>query len=498
MSAHADTDRIDPSIADLRTHTARGTIVNSAYQVGIALIGLIQRLAIAAFLTREEFGLWGIILTILLTLSWLKELGIMDKYVQQSEADQDLAFQRAFTLELYSSIAFVALIAAVLPLYALAYGRSEIIVPALVLSLSVPLLAFQAGTWIFYRRLQYGRQRLLTAIDPVVALVVTIALGAAGMGYWSLVLGILAGRLAGGLAAVLASPIRYRLRFDRGTLREYASFSWPLVGAGLSALVVVQGSLLAANHSVGLAGIGVIGLVAGVVAFAQRVDDIVSQTLYPAVCAVVDRTELLYEIFVKSNRLAIMWAMPFGAGLALFAHDFVGPVFGHEWDSAAGLLAAIGLTCGFAQIAFNWQVFMRALNTTRPLFVGAVADLAVFALVSVPAILALGLTGYAIGIAAMTFVQIVVRWYFMRRLFGGFDIVRHVARAIAPTVPAVAVVLAMRLVEGDSHTPGLAIGEAAVYLVTAVAATLVLERELLSEAFGYLRGRRRPAAVSVA
>jgi hypothetical protein len=84
----------------------------------------------------------------------------------------------------------------------------------------------------------------------------------------------------------------------------------------------------------------------------------------------------------------------------------------------------------------------------------------------------------------------------MRRLFGGFDIVRHVARAIAPTVPAVAVVLALRLVEGDSHTPGLAIGEAAVYLVTAVAATLVLERELLSEAFGYLRGRRPRTAVA--
>lgn len=422
----------------------------------------------------------------------------MDKYIQQSEPDQELAFQKAFTLELYSSIALVAMIAAVLPLYALAYGRDEIIVPALVLSLSVPALAFQAPTWIYYRRLQYGRQRLLTAIDPIVALVVTIALAAAGVGYWSLVLGVLAGRVAGGLACLLASPIRFGLRFDRGTLTEYAHFSWPLVGAGLSALIVVQGSLLAANQAVGLAGIGVIGLVAGVVAFAQRVDDIVSQTLYPAVCAVVDRRELLHEIFVKSNRLAIMWAMPFGAGLALFAHDFVGPVFGDEWKSAAGLLAAIGLTCGFAQIAFNWQVFMRALNSTRPLFVSAVADLAVFALVSVPAILTLGLTGYAIGVAAMTFVQIVVRWYFMRRLFGGFDIVRHVARAIAPTVPAVAVVLVMRVVEGDGHTSRLAIGEAAVYAVTVVAATLLFERKLLVEAFGYVRGRRTPTAAAAA
>ena len=40
-------------------------------------------------------------------------------------------------------------------------------------------------------------------------------------------------------------------------------------------------------------------------------------------CAVADRTELLFETFVKSNRLALMWAMPSGLGLALFAPDLV-------------------------------------------------------------------------------------------------------------------------------------------------------------------------------
>jgi O-antigen/teichoic acid export membrane protein len=490
--------RIDPSIADLRAHTARGTIVNSAWQVGLAVVGLVQRIAIAAFLTREEFGLWGIILTILVTLSWLKELGIMDKYVQQSEPDQRLAFQKAFTLELYSSLAFLVLVAAAVPLYGLAYGREQIVVPALVLSLSVPLFAFQAATWVPYRRLQYGRHRLLTAIDPVVALVVTLALGAAGMGYWCLVIGILAGRAAGGVIAVATSPYPHRLRFDRQTLRDYASFSWPLVGAGVSTLLIVQGSLLAANHAAGLAAVGVIGLVAGITAFAERVDTIVSQTLYPAICAVADRTELLFEAFVKSNRLAVMWAMPFGAGLALFAHDFVGPVFGGEWRSAAGLLAAIGLTCGVAQIAFNWHVFLRAVDWTRPIFVSSVANLAAFAVVALPAILALGLTGYAIGVAAMTLVQIALRWYYMRRLFRGFSVFRHLARALAPTVPPAALVLALRLVEGGDRPTALVVAEAVLYAAGVVACTLLFERKLLFEAIGYLRGRRAPRAAVAA
>jgi O-antigen/teichoic acid export membrane protein len=493
-----DPDRIDPGIGGLRRHTARGTMINSAYQVGIALIGLIQRIAVAAFLTREEFGLWGIVLTILVTLSWLKELGIMDKYVQQSEGDQRLAWQKAFTLELYSSLVFVVVVAAVLPLYALAYDRTEIIVPALVLSLSVPLFALQAPSWVYYRRLDYGRQRLLTGVDPVVALVATLSFGVAGMGYWSLVLGVLAGRLAGGLVCVFASPYPFRLRFDSGTLRDYVSFSWPLVGAGVSALVIVQGSVLAVDHAAGLAAVGVVGLVAAITAFTDRVDTIVSDTLYPAVCAVVDRTELLFEAFVKSNRLALMWAMPFGAGLALFAGDFVGPVFGDEWKPAAGLLGAIGLTSAFAQLAFNWQVFLRALNWTQPIFVSAVANVVTFLVVGIPAIIALGLTGFAIAVAAMTLVQIVLRWHYMSRVFGGFKIFRHLGRAIAPTVPPAALVLLIRVAAGDSRTGSLAVVEAIVYAVGVIACTALFERKLLLEAFGYLRGERQRPAVAAA
>jgi O-antigen/teichoic acid export membrane protein len=193
-----------------------------------------------------------------------------------------------------------------------------------------------------------------------------------------------------------------------------------------------------------------------------------------------------------------MWAMPFGAGLALFAHDLVGPLFGDEWQPAAGLLAAIGLTCGFAQIAFNWTVFLRALDWTTPIFVSSVANLVTFAVVSVPAILALGLTGYAIGVAAMTLVQIVLRWYYMRRLFAGFGIFRHLARAVAPTVPPAAFVLLMRVLEGGDRPAERVIAEAAIYGAGVVACTIVFERELLTEAIGYLRGKRTATAAAAA
>jgi O-antigen/teichoic acid export membrane protein len=480
---------IDTQGRGLRRHAARGTVINSAFQVGLAGVGFINRIVVAAFLTREELGVWGIILITLVTLSWLKQIGIGDKYIQQNEADQEHAYQKAFTLELLLSLGFFLLLCAVLPIYGAVYGAPEIVVPGIVLAVSVPISAFETPIWISYRRMQFVRQRVLSAVDPLVAIAVTIVLGALGAGYWCLVLGVVAGSVAGGLVAVVTSPYPLRLRFERGTVREYASFSWPLLGYQASTLVVIQGVIIVGARTVGVAGVGVITLVSSVSQLSERLDTIVSETLYPAVCAVADRTELLFEAFVKSNRLALMWGMPFGVGLALFAGDLVHYVLGDRWESAIGLLAAIGLIAGFRQIAFNWQIFMRAVNRTRPIFIGSLVNLLTFALALVPLMIAFGLTGYAAGMAVGVVAQMFVRSYFLRRLFPQFRALRYFARSIAPSVPAAAVILLLRVLADGGRTPVRALGELLLYTVVVILATLYFEGPLLREMVGYLRGR---------
>jgi O-antigen/teichoic acid export membrane protein len=485
----AEPSTADPKVANLRVRAARGTLVNSAFQIGLAGVNLFKRVAVAAFLTREEFGIWGIILTILITLVWLKQVGIFDKYVQQSEADQELAFQKAFTLELVMSAGYFALCCVVLPVYALAYGHSDILLPGIILSSSVLLTALQTPAWIPYRELEYARQRVLTSVDPLVSAVAMIGLAAAGFGVWGVAVGAVIGSAAGAVVCVAASRYRLRLRFDRATARQYISFSWPLLGLGFTRLIVVQGTLLVASHAVGLAGVGAIGLATSVAAFTDRVDGIVSQTIYPAVCAVADRAERLAEVFVKSNRVALMWAMPFGVALLLFASDLVHFVLGDKWESAIGLFAAIGLMCALGQVAFNWTVFMRATNRTRPMFVAALVELCVFVVVSIPATLAYGLTGYAVGFGVATLAQIVVRTIYMRTLFRDFSAVRQLLRAIAPTVPATALVVAIRLLVPADRTATQAVAELTCFVVASLAFTYLFERRLITEILGYVTGR---------
>jgi O-antigen/teichoic acid export membrane protein len=478
----------------LREHTARGVLINAGFQVGLAAVGLAKRVGVAAFLTTDEYGLWGILVTALMTLSWLKQIGISDKYVQQTEADQEGAYQKAFTLELAYTLCFYAVVLAALPIYALVYGRWEILLPGFVLSLAFLATALQTPIWIAYRRMRFVRQRVLESIDPVLSAGVTIALAAAvGLGYWSLVIGAITGSFAAAVAAIATSEYRLAWNFDRGALREYFGFSWPLFVNGLSGIIVVQGAVITGNYTVGLAGLGAIALAQSFAVFSDRVDDIIRRTIYPAVCAVRDRTALLHEAFVKSNRLAVMWGLGFGVALALFAPDLVTYVLGERWRSAGWLMQVFGLIIGLRQVGFNWTIFMRAVGWTKPIAISGVVALANFAVVTAPLMFILGLEGFAIGMASGLLIDLALRGHYLAQLFPGFTITRHIARGIAPMVLPVAVVLALRVVETGSRSPQVVVLELVTYVALAGAATWVFERRLLKEVLGYLR-RSRPAA----
>jgi PST family polysaccharide transporter len=487
----------------MRVRTAKGVLINTAFRIGLAVIGLARNGAFAVFLTREEYGIWGLVLTTLITIAFLKQIGISDKFVQQREPDQEAAFQKAFTLELaYSGIFYVVAVVAI-PLYALVvYGQPDVLLPALALSASLLASAFQSPIWIFYRRMQYARQRALEAIDPVITTLATIGLLIAGAGIWGLVVGSLLGSVAAAIVAIAVSPYRLRWRFDRGTLSEYVSFSWPLLVSGLGGLAVVQGALIIGEAALGLAAVGVIGLAGNVAGFGNRVELLLRNTLYPAVAARRERLDLLRETFEKSNRIGLMWALPFGFALALFAGDLVDAFFGSEWESAVPILRVFGLIFAFGTVGFAWGTMYQARGNTRPLAVSTAVTVTVFFAVTVPLMLTVGTMGYAYGMSAAVIAQLLVRGFYLRRLFEGFNLALHTARALLPSLVPVAVVLGARVAVGDDRGSAQAIGELAVYLVLTVAATVVFERVLLREALGYLRAatrrRGRPAADAAA
>ncbi|MDX6678055.1 MAG: polysaccharide transporter, family, partial [Solirubrobacteraceae bacterium] len=448
-----------------RIRAARGTIDNAIFLTSVNTLALIRGFLVAGFLSTTEYGIWGTVLVVLATLALLRQIGIGDKYIQQDETDQERAFHKAMTFEVGLSV--VALVGglALVPLLAAIFDRSDIVAPALVALLVVPAYALQAPLWIFYREMDFVRQRKLQAVDPVLGFVLAVALLIAGAGYWALIVGIVAGAWAGAFVSLRASPYRLRLAFDRETLRAYASFSWPLLLAGGAAVVVGQGLLIVGEAKLGLGGVGIIALASVISQYSDRADQAITQTIYPTICAVKDRADLLYEAFVKSNRLALMWGAPFGFGLALFAEDLVQFAIGERWRPGIGLMQAIGVAVAIHQIGFNWDAFYRALNRTKPVGVAAGIAIVAFVAIALPLLASDGLRGLALATLLVEGVNFAVRMFYLRRLFPDFRFLRHTVRALLPSAPAVALILALRLAFGEEHALLAALAMFALYVV---------------------------------
>ena len=325
---------------DLRSRAARGTIVNGSFMVGITALTLIQGVVIARLLPTNVYGLWGLLMAAFMTLLMLGSVGIDDKYIQQDDADQQRAFEIAFTLQMMLAPVFIVVILVGMPAFALIYGESQIIGPGMALALAIPALAFKMPLWVQYRRMNFLRQRVLESIDPVVTFVATVTLALAGLEIWALVIGALTGTWVASTVMVATSPYPLRLRFDREALRDYTGYSWPLFVGAITTVLLIQGPVTVASRALGVTAVAGIALANSISQFTTRVDSLVTQSMYPALCRVKDRTDLLYEAFWKSNRIALLWAAPLGVATALFAGDFVHHVVGEKWRFAVPLIAA--------------------------------------------------------------------------------------------------------------------------------------------------------------
>lgn len=478
----------------LRAHAARGTLVNTGFTVGLGALGLLKSFVLAGFLTRSDYGVWGVLIVTVSTLLWLKQVGIGDKYVQQEELDQEAAFQKALTLELALTAALVLVLACAVPVIVVVYGLPKLIAPSIVIALALLVSAFQAPQWVYYRQMDFVRQRTLAAVDPVTGFVVSIALAAAGAGYWAFVGGLAAGAFASSIAAVLQSPFKLRLRYEPGTVKAYTSFSAPLMLASAASLVMTWAAVVATKLDLGIAAVGVITLAATIQSFTDSADQVVTGALYPAICAVRDRLALLQESFVKSNRLALMWAVPFGIGVTLFSADLVRFGIGERWRPAVIVLEVYGAAAALNHVGFNWTAYFRARAQTGPIAVSSLGATAAFLAVGIPLLLVDGLSGFAIGVAVQGVAAFLLRMLYVRRLFPGFGVLRHLVRAILPTAPAAALVLTLRAFEPGRRTLGLALAELLIYALVTVVATWYCESTLLREAAAVLRGAGRTAA----
>lgn len=475
---------------ELRRRTVRGAMVTGGFLVGIDGLVLAQGLIVTRVLGPRAIGLYGVVSTTVISLIALKRVGIDEAFVQQEEADQEREFQFAFTLELALSVVMALVILAGAPLVAQIYSQHQLL--ALMASLAYLPIAFalQAPLWIFFRRMDYRRQRSLQAAQPLVSFLVTVPLAlATDLGVWSIIVGQVAGYVVAVGAALVVSPYRLALRWDRAVAARYLRFSAPILLTVLATMLVALGQILAIKLHDGLAAAGYITLAVTLTRYIDRADQIVTATIYPAICAIQNQRRALEELYLKSNRATLMWVLPYAAGIVLFAPDLIKFILGPKWEPAVILLQGLAVTGAITQLGFNWFSFYRAHGDTGPPAVEAATGSAGFFAFAIPGLLLDGFDGFVLGRIGAALLTLVVRGVFIRRLLPDVRYRSVLAPTLVPLAAGAAAALALRwALWGDHRTLLQALAELALFVGVYTTFAVWRERPLVTELLGVLRG----------
>lgn len=328
---------------------------------GVARIaGIAGGIALARILTPEVFGIFAVVTFVVMVANFFRDVGLGAALVQRGEPPGEAEFRTVFTVQLVLVGALVALVFAVAPVLAAAYGLEDSVTWLIRVS-ALSLLMSALGTVPsikLERKLEFDRLVMVEIPTTVAFQVVAVGMALAGFGVWSLVGGSLA-RAALGLVLIYAvSPWTPRLGLDRASLSSMLSFGVPFQLSGLITLVKDNVTPTFVAAVAGAQAVGYIGWAANAAYMPLTLVAIAGRVSFPAYSRLQDKTEVLKAAIERSIRIISMLLFPIVALWMALAPQIVHYVYTDKWMPA---LPAFYLFCASTVTASVSTTLVNAL-----------------------------------------------------------------------------------------------------------------------------------------
>ena len=303
---------------------------------------LLTGVVIARLVSPAEYGSFGVALIVLTALLSMNELGVSLAIVRW-DGDVRRIAPTVATLSLLSSIALYALAFLSAPAIAQVLNAPEASSMIRVLSLGVLVDGLAAvSIQVLSREFAQGRRFAIDGISFAVGTALTIGLAAGGLGAWSLVWGSLTASILSGTLAIVAAPWRTRFGLDRDTTRALLVFGLPLAGSSLLLFVMLNVDYLVVGN---LLGATALGLYIWAFNLCSWPVNLVSTTIRRVSLAgfsrVPDRGSP--KAYAASVGATLLLAVPMCTGLAIFASQIIGVLYGDTWAASAAVVRPLAL-----------------------------------------------------------------------------------------------------------------------------------------------------------
>jgi lipopolysaccharide exporter len=374
------------------------------------LIRFVRSVVLARLLLPEDFGLFGMALTIVAALNALTMLGldrtiVANKFDTRDELKAHL--DTVWSAGLIRSLVITLLVAASAFPLSRFYGQPQLNVIIPILGLVSLVQGLQnIGLVILRKEISFARIFWYELATNVGGIALTVALAVFLRNVWALVVGLLLTTALGTVLSYVFHSYRPRLAFEKIALRRVLSL-------GKFTLVIAVASYvtnMADNVMVGrLLGTGALGNYSLAFNIASAPISVLvfslGTVLFPAYAEINTQHPKRLELAVtKVFSIASMIMLTIAVPLFLLAGDIVQLLFGGRWTSAGKVLRVLALVIPLRGLSLLMSTVFWGLNRPKQVAVGQTLEAAVFLAALYPLIAVFGLTGAAwAGVIAYAF-----------------------------------------------------------------------------------------------
>lgn len=333
-----------------------------AFSLNIAnrTVTILKLIILANLLAPVEFGLFGIGVLVLSTLSQLSQLGLDRALIQRREGNIDEFLDTVWVLRIARGVILfgVGFIAA--PLIADWFGESGatnlirvLVITALIVGVENP------ATTYFEKDLQFHRKFALKFPGTLISMIVAIAFATIYGSVWALVAGRIAGDLIRTISSYLLHPYRPRPDFDKQRAVELVNFGKWIAGSSILTYAITTADDVFVGWFFGASPLGLYQMAFRLSnAPATEITHTLQSVLRPTFSKLQTEEARLRQAMIQAAETVFIFVFPMGIGIFLVTEPFIRLVLGIQWVPMADAMKA------FALIA----LLRASLSITGPLY----------------------------------------------------------------------------------------------------------------------------------
>ncbi|MCU1677880.1 MAG: hypothetical protein JWM93_2638 [Frankiales bacterium] len=356
----------DASMSASVVHGAKWMAVS---QVATQVTRFATNIVLARLLLPSDFGLIAVATVVMLFLEQIRDLGTGTTVIQRKDVTEKL-LNTVFYLNTAIGILLALAVFLLAPSLAVALGNpgsTHILQAFGGITLLTSFGHIQHA--LLRRTMKFRQVGVISTVSAFVTAGVSIGLAAAGMGVWSIVIGMFAANTIGVVMAWVYSGWRPGLSVSASDLSSVWSFAGYLLLTNIVVYLLQQSDKVIVNRALGVTALGVYALAQRVLLYPmQSVTVVLTEVLFPAFSRKQDDNEALRRAYVRSNNVIALITFPLMAGAASVAPIMVHVLLGDKWRDLVPLMIILAPAGAIQAISSNASSLMLAKGHSRANF----------------------------------------------------------------------------------------------------------------------------------